>query len=336
MGAMNLNTRVAMNCLVHGEYQKFVTDKEKRCPKCLKDEIDQKEVDKYPNSEGEVRKIQSLAVSATVELIAVVAKCEEHGEISLQVPKFMRAFVKCPICIENNRHKDLLPKKRKCVSEAISECGIPVNHIGMKFSALDASKSEKQGRITDRLIQYVKDLCALGYSDGAKNILLSGNMGTGKTLYASILLQEIISRAFVDRIQDEHDVRLKGRLSAFFISEPALLNAITATWGRDSPEKMKDLVDRLSSKSILCIDDVGASISTHTHLLDLYANVIDERYKRKLPTIITTNLKYDDLKLAVGARSADRLMEKNRIIIANFDWAGYRGGEIGTQEIEMF
>jgi DNA replication protein DnaC len=161
-------------------------------------------------------------------------------------------------------------------------------------------------------------------------------MGTGKTLFASILLQEVISRAFVDRIQDEHDIRLKGRLSALFISEPALLNAITATWDRNSPEKMKHLVDRLSSKSILCIDDVGASISTHTHLLDLYANVIDERYKRKLPTIITTNLKHDDLKLAIGARSADRLVEKNRIIIANFDWSGYRSGEVGSPEIEMF
>jgi hypothetical protein len=32
--------------------------------------------------------------------------------------------------------------------------------------------------------------------------------------------------------------------------------------------------------------------------------------KRRLPTIITSNLMHDDLKLAIGARSADRFLKR--------------------------
>ena len=322
-----MDTRLQLSCLLHGSYEKFATDKEKSCPHCLQKLAESKEAEE----------VSKTKINAAVLLTDVVIHCDTHGKVVLQVPKFLVDKAKeCPKCVEAKRLKKLKPKIDAMIDHEIKKSGIPVNNIGLSFGGLDATRSPKQQAIVTRLITYVKDLVAAGKSEGTKNILLSGNMGTGKTAYASILLQAITRRAVESNIADENDLAMKGGLSALFISEPSLIHAITATWGSGATEKTQDLINRLSSKSILCIDDVGATTTTHAHLLDAYAAIIDERYKRNLPTIMTSNLNHEDIRLAIGARSADRFMEKNRIIIANFDWKGYRGGEIGTDEVEFF
>lgn len=327
MGTMQMENRLQLACVLHGAYEKFITDDVKTCPSCSTEKAQIKQNQHMVQSK----------ISQSFEKTVVKIHCDEHGIQKLEVPEFLRKVAtKCPVCVEQKRLKKLAPKINALIDHTIQQCGIPQNNIGMAFSTMDATRSPKQQAITARLITYVKDLVAAGQSDGAKNILLSGNMGTGKTAYASAMLEAIIRRSLVSKISDENDLAMKGGLSVLFISEPSLIHAITATWGQGAKEKTQDLINRLSSKSILCIDDVGATTTTHTHLLDAYAAIIDERYKRKLPTIMTSNLNHEDIRLAIGARSADRFMEKNRIIIANFDWKGYRSGQMGTNEIEMF
>lgn len=321
-----MQTTTTHKCPIHGEYIKFVTDPSKACPHC--------EVENVKRNEAKAIQKQSIQTHSVV--VEVQVKCETHGNRTIEVPQCMATMARyCPDCVSEKRDLELKPLIRQTVEKELQKTGIPENFIGQKYSQLDyESNRHKQTVITDRLIKYVKDLISAGHSEGAKNILLSGNMGTGKTLYASILLQEILNRSLADGVQDERDIRLKGRLSVQFVSELNLLNQLTAIW-KSNTDTQKDMIKRLAEKSILVIDDVGTTTSTNTHLLDLYANLIDERYKRRLPTIITSNLAHDDLKLAIGARSADRFFEKNRVIIANFDWASYRAGT-NPEEIEMF
>ena len=321
-----MDNRLQLTCVLHGDYQKFITDNDKKCPHCQqkKSEAEEKEI------------VEKHLIKKHLNIVEVVFQCEEHGNSVFEVPEFMKDKVgHCPICVGEKRTEKLKPKIKLAVDTLLKESGIPVNYLEERFSGLDASRSPKQQKVVARLTKYILDLKKSGDSEGTKNILLSGNMGTGKTLFASILLKEILSRSVVAGVADEKDIKFKGGMSALFISEHDLLNSITATW-KGSGESTKALLDRLGSKGVLCIDDVGAVTTTHTHLLDFYASLIDERYKRRLPTIITTNLPSEDLRLAIGARSADRFMEKNRIIIANFDWNSYRGGAVESGEIEVF
>ncbi len=326
MGAP-MNNKLELKCVLHGPYQKFITDSDKQCPSCEQENAQRKQV----------QEVSKKKVTTTIQTAEVVISCEVHQKrTTLVVPKFLENAVhECPDCLKDQRKAEIKASSYQLIDREIAETGIPVNDIGMTFEQLDATRNPAQQAIVGRLIQYIKDITKAGISEGAKNILLCGNMGTGKTAYASVLLQGIIKRG-IETVQDANDVKLKGRLSALFISEPALLNAITATWGSNATEKTQDLMNRLSGKSILCIDDVGSVATTHAHLLDAYAAILDERYKRRLPTIMTSNLKHTDLGLAIGARSADRFLEKHRIIIANFTWQGYRRGEMGTDEIEFF
>ena len=328
MGPRQYDTeKVTHSCLLHGEYQKFKAECEQGCPKCLSENETKKEREQ----------VKGFNFSGRQQLKKVNVKCDLHAGMTLEVPALLSAVdIACPHCVKDKRERKLGPAVKEFYKLAVKNAGIPENHLGKQFSKVDMTRSEKQQLIAQRLIEYVKAVVKKGDCKDAKNILLSGNMGTGKTLFASILMQEVVRRSMAANVADEADISIKGALSVHFLSEPTLKDEITASWDKGSTDTVQKIVSRYSAKGILCIDDVGLVSGGHTHLLDVYANIIDERYKRCLPTDITTNLHSDDLLHAIGARSADRFFEKNRIIVANFDWSGYRTAERGTDEIEVF
>jgi DNA replication protein DnaC len=60
---------------------------------------------------------------------------------------------------------------------------------------------------------------------------------------------------------------------------------------------------------LLVIDDIGANkasdwVEEKTH------DILNDRYRRRLPVLFTTNLEVDDLKIAIGARMASRLRQR--------------------------
>lgn len=322
---MNKNMR-ELDCLIHGPYRKFITDESQKCPYC----------EQSYEREQAAKKLQETSVNQNkrlYELVTVSVDCNEHGTIDVKVPTFLSQSVKCPICAKNERKNEIKDDLHRAIKNEVLASGVPMMGIDRKYHDLDLSRSEKQVRIVERLKNYIIEITKAGTSKGAKNILFSGNMGTGKTLLASILLQNIVCRSLVDGIEHARDIRFKGGLACFFITEAALKDAIAETWGNNAKETHKQLIERLASKAILCIDDVGVSTLSNT-LLDAYNQLIDERYKRKLPTIFTSNLKHDDLKQAIGARAADRFFEDNRCVVFNFDWQGYRSSN--QSAIEMF
>ena len=261
--------------------------------------------------------------------------CAVHGQQVLTVPAALIGAARhCPKCVQETREAKIKKSAEKFIQNYISESGLPQNSIGKRFTDLDCNKSPKQARIVERLIQYIKEMVEAGTADGAKNIMLTGNMGTGKTLYASIVLQNIARRSLDLNLESE-DIQRKNRLNFAFMSEQILMQSITASWSDKAVEKQHKLIDRLCRVPILCLDDVGTVTTTQTHLLDAYAIIFDERYKRNLPTIITSNMTHDGLRLAVGSRAADRFLENGRVIVANFDWQGYRTSD-DADGIEFF
>lgn len=323
---MSTDTREQLHCLSHGEYFKFSSEMDKGCPYCKAEQARQDNAQYLKKTRFNLDSIESMVV-----------QCEIHGEQTLNVPKMLAdRFKHCPLCAKNNNAATLKVEIEKHVKQAMIAGGLPENCLGHSFAAVDRSRSAKQTAIIERLIKYIQDLIAQGSSTGAKNIMLCGNMGTGKTYFATILLQNIVRRSYEASRSHVNDIQLKGGLAVQFLSEQTLQSAITATWANNAAETTQQLYQRLSRKAILCLDDVGTVTGTQTHLLDAYAYIFDERYKRNLPTIITSNMTHEGLRLAIGARAADRFLEKNRIIVANFDWQGYRTAQVGTDEIEIF
>ena len=83
---------------------------------------------------------------------------------------------------------------------------------------------------------------------------------------------------------------------------------LNTLWGT---EKKQDYIDNLNSFQLLVLDDLGAERRSEYSQEQVF-NVIDARYRAKLPLIITTNLEIDEIKNPkdIGnARIYDRILE---------------------------
>lgn len=119
------------------------------------------------------------------------------------------------------------------------------------------------------------------------NLMISGPTGTGKTGLALAALREM-------HIAHERTVR--------FGTMPDLMAALRPDDARIARDE-RATVEQLQRVQVLLLDDLGAERPTEWQSEQLY-RVIDGRYQRGLPTIITTNLA--SVEDRVGPRTMSR------------------------------
>jgi DNA replication protein DnaC len=120
---------------------------------------------------------------------------------------------------------------------------------------------------------------------GRNGLVISGTKGTGKTHMAAAIANEIMSRGTAVICMTERN--LLGRIKQAY--SPA---------GRADENAVRAMYERVP---LLAIDDLGKEKATEWTLSTLYA-IIDARYERAMPLIVTTNY---------GARGlAERLTPK--------------------------
>lgn len=126
----------------------------------------------------------------------------------------------------------------------------------------------------------------------AKNqgLLFYGGVGTGKTFAAACIANHLLNR----------------RIPVVMTSFVKLLESMQGFSEDDSA-----LIARLNRAKLLIIDDLGAERSTDYALEKVY-DIVDSRYRAKLPIILTTNLSMTELKESTDIRYTriyDRIFE---------------------------
>jgi DNA replication protein DnaC len=130
-------------------------------------------------------------------------------------------------------------------------------------------------------------------------LLLTGDVGCGKTHLAAAALTEILRR-------DARGAFLTAR--EFF-----------ASLKRGRGGKAID-VDALARVDCLVLDDVGAAGGTARDACAL-ADLLSARYDASLPTVLTTNVR--DLAPFIGDRAVDRFTES--MLVAHLEGDSFRG-----------
>lgn len=126
----------------------------------------------------------------------------------------------------------------------------------------------------------------------AKNqgLLFYGGVGTGKTFAAACIANHLLNQ----------------RIPVIMTSFVKLLESMQSFSEDDSA-----LIARLNRAKLLIIDDLGAERSTDYALEKVY-DIVDSRYRAKLPIILTTNLSMTELKESTDIRYTriyDRIFE---------------------------
>jgi DNA replication protein DnaC len=122
-------------------------------------------------------------------------------------------------------------------------------------------------------------------------LMFVGDVGTGKTRLAASIVRALVERD----------------AAAVFQSVPSLLTRIRATYG-SSGERESQLLEVLMDADLVVLDDIGVE-KVNDWVLDRLYVIIDSRYLRRAPIIVTSNLMPDELADRIGQRLVDRLVE---------------------------
>ncbi len=141
--------------------------------------------------------------------------------------------------------------------------------------ALEVASRERALNICTHMRQRYIDFFIGGErKDELFGLLLYGDCGLGKTRLAASLLLDLV-RA--------------GLTTVRFIEYNELFKQIRFTYNKDGPS-YQGLFEGLIQTSVLVIDDFGLEVSgDHVWVLDNIGYIINERYVKNRPTILTTN-----------------------------------------------
>ncbi|SCF99919.1 DNA replication protein DnaC [Streptomyces sp. DconLS] len=136
-----------------------------------------------------------------------------------------------------------------------------------------------------------------GIAEGP-SLLIAGPTGTGKTYQAYGAIRTLLARGV--------RLRWEATTTADFHAR------LRPRAGHDAERELQTL----ARCPLLFLDDLGAA-KTSEWTEELTYRLINHRYEQMLPTLITTNLPTEQLRVALGDRVASRLAEMTERVILN-------------------
>jgi len=144
-------------------------------------------------------------------------------------------------------------------------------------------------------------------NEKGRSAILCGMPGTGKTHLAIGVALHIMKT---------------GKIAAFTTVQ-RMIRRLKDSWRNDSQESESDVIGLLVYPDLLIIDEIGVQFGSEFEKNFMF-DLLNERYEKRKPTILLSNLTPTEIKVFLGDRVYDRLKEDGGQCVA-FDWASYRG-----------
>jgi DNA replication protein DnaC len=119
-------------------------------------------------------------------------------------------------------------------------------------------------------------------------LIFLGQYGCGKTHLAAAIANRCLEA---------------GR-PVLFVVVPDLLDHLRATYSPSSPVRYDERFDEVRSAPLLILDDLGTQNATPWAGEKLY-QILNHRYNARLPTIVTSNQRLDEIDLRIRSRLVD-------------------------------
>ena len=239
-----------------------------------------------------------------------IDKCDRHGEYEAR-NYLGRVWSKCPECSreETERLKAeeeaAARKARRLAWESkIGAAGIPDRFHTRTLDTFEAETPEQQ-----YALEFAKTYAA-SFSDALKTgrcALFVGKPGTGKTHLAVGI-----------------GLRIMGaeNRTVLFTTVMRAIRRVKDSWAKDSRETESQAIAALTYPDLLILDEVGVQFGSDFER-NMMFDVLNERYEKRRPTILLSNLSKDELVGFLGERVFDRMREDSGKFVA-FDWDSHR------------
>jgi DNA replication protein DnaC len=158
-------------------------------------------------------------------------------------------------------------REQSRIARLFSETGVPQAYESDSWEHYDVNDGNREAVAKAKII--AKNKGRLG--DSNKSLLIYGKRGCGKTKLASIIANELA----------------KNGQPVLFSTVPELLDDIRESYGKEGVSTQQ-VTSSVKNAEVLVLDDLGTERMTAWTSEQLYL-IINNRYNKALPTIITTN-----------------------------------------------
>lgn len=148
------------------------------------------------------------------------------------------------------------------------QAGFPESEMASWNFAHDDGTNPKMITAMQNYVQHFEK-----FRKDGKGLLLFGDVGRGKTFLAACVANAMIDRG----------------VPALVTNFARIANTVQGMF-----EGKQEYLDSLNHFPLLVLDDLNAERQTE-YMLEIVYNVIDARYRAKLPLIVTTNLTREEL-----------------------------------------
>lgn len=241
--------------------------------------------------------------------------CEQHGAFEAKSYTILgrsMPWSTCPACAAEEAARKKAAEEAKALQarlhawqRKIGQSGIPERFHDRTLDTFVAT-TDKQRRALAFAQEYATEFDQVLQT--GRSALFVGKPGTGKThLACGIGL---------------HVMREQNR-TVLFTTVMRAIRRVKDSWRRDSRETESQAIETLVAPDLLILDEVGVQFGTEFERNILF-DVLNERYEKRRPTILMSNLAVADVTTFLGERIMDRLREDGGALIV-FDWESYRG-----------
>lgn len=243
--------------------------------------------------------------------------CEDHGEFEqhiLIVKNFRSEEAlyhrsRCPDCIQGELANVEAKLHSLTVDHLVRNAG-----IARRFESCEFENYQPVNPAAEKNLNACRRYAAT-WNDRLKagtGLVMCGSCGTGKNHLAVSMAKQII----------------RGHLANVEITDVMrITRAVKSTWRNNSDRTEESVLEHYASLDLLIIDEVGVQFGSPAEMAILQ-EVINARYESILPTILISNLTFEQLQENISERIVDRVTDGGRSRLA-FNWESYRSRPAG-------
>ena len=191
---------------------------------------------------------------------------------------------------EEEKRKEEAKQKQERLERVLA-----MSNLGERFASASFDNWKRDPK-TDNCYEAVKEYAEAFHKGETEGFCIYGTAGNGKSHLAAALVNHVI----------------RSGHTAVFIEVPDLFAQIKASYDSGSEYSESKILKSLSVCDLLVLDDAGAERPSEW-VQEKFYQIINTRYKNRLPLVITTNTKdMAGLEPIIGFRSYDRVLEMCR------------------------
>jgi len=199
----------------------------------------------------------------------------------------------------------ILKERQNKINELIKRSGIPKRFKNSTFLNYDQSENREASW---KVIEFANE-----FPNNKRGLLLTGNVGTGKTHLAVALANKLLDNLY----------------SVYFGNVIDVLGFIKSTYSQNSKITEDEAINLMTKEvDLFIIDDLGKENSTEYTLAMLY-QLINRVYENDKTLVITTNDNSDNLVKNLGNRGqaiVSRITEMcEPVVFKGRDWRLHSG-----------